>query len=304
VRPEVSERDSGARQDSPNPKKMAGWALEAYPLVSRANRIEVRLTLPMSTVNVERVRPALSPEKKLSATTLTGRNGILQRYFYFAMSLLLAAIVVVGFKRTVDHNLFHPAVPRPFILWIHASAFSGWVIFFICQFTLVRIRKVSWHRSIGWFGAGLATVMVPLGIATAIVMARFDTVQLHQNQNDADAFLSIPFYDMIAFGVCIALAIYWRTKPELHRRLVFIATCGLMDAAVARFDYVFDHNLFFPCLDLLIVLGVGRDLLVDRRIHKVYLYALPLLMMGQTLAVYMWRHNPSWWQGITRVIMG
>jgi hypothetical protein len=109
---------------------------------------------------------------------------------------------------------------------------------------------------------------------------------------------------MIAFGALIALAIYWRTKPELHRRLVFIATCGLMDAAVARFDYVFNNNLFFPCLDLLIVLGVARDLLVDRRVHKVYLYALPLLIVGQSLSLYMWRYNPSWWQGITHVIMG
>jgi hypothetical protein len=146
--------------------------------------------------------------------------------------------------------LFHPAVPRPFILWIHASAFTGWAIFVICQSALVRIRKVSWHRSIGWFGAGLAPVMVPLGVATAIVMARFDTIQLHQS--GADAFLSVPFYDMIAFGVCIALAIYWRTKPELHRRLIFIATCGLMDAAFGRFDYLFNNNLFYPCLDLLI----------------------------------------------------
>jgi FtsH-binding integral membrane protein len=258
----------------------------------------------MSTVSAERVGPAVSPEKKLSTTTLTGRNGILHRYFYFSMSLLFAAIVVAGFKRTVNDNLLHPAVPRPFILWIHGAAFAGWVIFFICQSTLVRIRKVSWHRSIGWFGAGLATVMVPLGVTTAIIMARFDTVQLHQNQSDADAFLSVPFYDMIAFGVSIALAIYWRTKPELHRRLIFIATCGLMDAAFARFDYVFDHNLFFPCLDLLILLGVARDLLVDRRVHKVYLYALPLLIVGQSLAMYMWRSNPSWWQGITRVILG
>jgi hypothetical protein len=178
------------------------------------------------------------------------------------------------------------------------------VIFFICQSTLVRLRKVRWHRSIGWFGAGLATVMVPLGIATAIVMARFDTVQLHQSGVDADAFLSVPFYDMIAFGVSIALAIYWRTKPELHRRLIFIATCGLMDAPAARFDYLFDHNLFFACLDLLIVLGVARDLLVDRRVHKVYLWALPLLIVGQSLAIYMWRSNPSWWQGITHAIMG
>ena len=258
-------------------------------------------SLTMSTVNVERVGAAISSGKKLGTTSFTGRNGILCRYFYFAMSLLLAAIVVDGFKRTVNENLFHPAIPRPFILWIHASAFTAWVIFFISQSALVRVRKVSWHRSIGWFGAGLAALMVPLGVATAIVMARFDTVQLHLP--DAEPFLSIPFYDMIAFGVCIALAIYWRTKPELHRRLIFIATCGLMDAALGRFAYLFDNNLFFPCLDLLIVLGVTRDLLVDRRVHKVYFYVAPFLIVGQSLSVYMWRSNPAWWQGITRAIL-
>lgn len=256
----------------------------------------------MSTVNVERVAPVVSSEKKLTTTTFTGRNGILDKYFYFLMSLLLAAIVVSGFKRTVNDNLFHPAVPRPFILWIHASAFTAWVIFFISQSTLVRVRRVSWHRSLGWFGAGLATMMVPLGITTAIIMTRFDVAQLHQS--GVEAFLSIPFYDMIAFGVLIALAVYWRTKPELHRRLIFIATCGLMDAALGRFDYLFNNNLFFPCLDLLIILGVGRDLLVDRRVHKVYLSALPLLIVGQSLATYMWRSNPVWWQRITHAILG
>ena len=258
----------------------------------------------MSTVSAEHITPAITPQKKLSTNALTGRNGIVHRYFYFAMSLLFAGIVITGFKRTVNQNLFHPAIPRPMILWFHGAAFAGWVVFFILQSTLVRIHKVSWHRTIGWFGAGLAAVMVPLGVTTAIIMARFDTVQLHQNQSDAYAFLSVPFYDMIVFGALIALAVFWRTKPEFHRRLVFIATCGLMDAAVARFDYVFDHNLFFLCVDLLILLGVSRDLLVDRRVHKVYLYALPLLIVGQSLAVYMWRDNPAWWQGITHVIMG
>ncbi len=258
----------------------------------------------MSTTDLEPAGTAVVPVKKISPRPVTGRNGIVQRYFYFGMSLLLAAIVVSGFQRTANENLFHPVIPRPFILWIHGAVFAGWVIFFILQSTLVRVRKVSWHRSVGWFGAGLASVMVPLGTATAIIMARFNMVRLHQGESDAHAFLSIPFYDMVAFGVLIALAIYWRTKPELHRRLIFIATCGLMDAPVARFAYVFDHNLFFPFLDLLIVLGVGRDLLVDRRVHKVYRYALPLLIVGQSLAVYMWRGNPSWWQGITHMILG
>jgi hypothetical protein len=52
------------------------------------------------------------------------------------------------------------------------------------------------------------------------------------------------------------------------------------------------------------IFGVVRDLLVGGRVHKVYLYALPVLIVGQSLAVYMWRSNPSWWQGITRAIMG
>ncbi len=256
----------------------------------------------MSTTNADRLGAVAVPQKRTSPLTLTGRNGIVQRYFYFAMSLLLAAIVVVGFSRTVNDNLFHPALPRPFLLWIHGAAFSSWVVFFILQSTLVRVHKVSLHRSIGWFGAGLATAMVPLGVTTAIIMARFDTFQLHLSGQYA--FLSIPFYDMLAFGVLIALAIYRRTKPELHRRLIFIATCGLMDAPLGRFDYLFNSNLFYPCLDLLMLLGVARDLLVDRRVNKVYLYALPLLIVGQSLTVYLWRHDPSWWQRITHAILG
>ena len=129
-------------------------------------------------------------------------------------------------------------------------------------------------------------------------MTRFDTVVLHQT--DATQFMAIPFYDMIAFGALIALAIYWRKKPDYHRRLVFIASCGLMDAAVGRFAFIFDNSLFFPVLDCLILLGVGRDLVVDGRVNKVYRYALPVLIVGQSIAVYLWRVNPAWWQATTR----
>ena len=110
--------------------------------------------------------------------TLTGRGGLLDQYFYFAMSLLVAAIVVWGFSHTVNQNLFHAAVPRPFLLWAHGAAFSGWVVFYILQSTLVRTHNVGLHRSLGWFGAGLGTLMVALGFTTAVVMTRFDVHRL------------------------------------------------------------------------------------------------------------------------------
>lgn len=219
------------------------------------------------------------------------------RYFYFATSLLFAAIVVVGFSRTVDQNLFHAAPPRPFLLWIHGAAFSVWVAFYISQSTLVRTHNVKWHRLFGWFGAALGTLMVLLGFTVAVVMGRFDAVQLHQPD---PTFLSVPFYDMVAFAAFLSLAIVRRRKPELHRRLLFIATCSLMDAPFGRFDFILNHYLFYPCLDLLILLGVARDLVVNRRIHTVYRYALPALIVGQSLAIYLWRGQPAWWLRLTR----
>jgi len=261
------------------------------------------MTIPF--VKAQHAGTTVVPEKETSTTTRIKTaqiKGLVNKYFYFCMSLLFAALVMWGFSRTVNDNLFHAAIPRPVLLWIHGAAFSGWVIFFIAQSTLVRIRKVSWHRFFGWFGVGLAAVMVLLGVAIAIIMARFDTVQLHQS--GADAFLSIPFLDMIVFGASVALAISWRTRPEFHRRLLFVGTCALMDAPIGRFDFLFNHNLFYLCLDLLIALGVVRDLVVDSRVHKVYRYALPALIAGQSLAIYMWRIDPGWWRTISRGILG
>jgi hypothetical protein len=239
-------------------------------------------------------------EKEASSTKRF--KAFLGRYFYLCMSLVLAALVIVGFSRTVNANLFRANPPRPVLLWLHGAAFSMWVVFFIAQSALVRTRKVSVHRLLGWFGAVLAAVMVVLGLTIAVVMTRFDTVVLQQK--GVEAFLSIPFVDMTVFGSCIAMAIYWRKKPEYHRRLVFIASCQLMDAAIGRFDFMFNHNLFYLALDCLIVLGVVRDWVVDKRVHKVYLYALPSLMIVQSLAIYVWRINPKWWQGITQPVLG
>jgi hypothetical protein len=218
------------------------------------------------------------------------------------MGLVMAGLVVWGFSRTVGDHLFHGNPPRPLLLWMHGAAFSTWVVFFIVQSALVRTRNVSVHRTIGWFGAGLAAAMVVLGFTISVVMTRFDATVLHQK--DLDSFLSIPFSDMIIFGACVGLAIYWRKKPEYHRRLVFIASCQLMDAAIGRFDFWFNNSVFYVALDGLIALGMVRDTVVDGRVHKVYWHALPPMIALQALSIYLWRGNPGWWQAVTYAIVG
>jgi hypothetical protein len=232
---------------------------------------------------------------------ILGRGGLVDRYFYFFISLVVAGIVVAGFSRTVDRFLIHAAPPRPVLLWIHGAAFSGWVIFFILQSALVRVRKVSVHRTLGWFGAVLGATMVTLGAVVAVVMGRFDALQLHLGN---PAFLSVSFFDMLAFGTLLGLAIVWRTKPELHRRFLVLATCCLLSAAFGRFDYLFNHSLFYVCVDAVMLVGVARDLLVDGRVHKVYLYAIPMVVIGQNLAIYLWHGAPWWWLSSCKEILG
>ncbi len=231
-----------------------------------------------------------------------GRGGWLDRYFYFSMSLLLAAIVVWGFGHTVNQNLFHASPPRPLLLWFHGAAFSAWVLFYIFQSALVRTRNVKWHRLFGWFGAGLGAVMIFLGVMIAIVMGRFDTHTLHEP--GSDAFLIVPLFDMVAFTTFFSLAILWRKKPEFHRRFIFIATCGLVVAAFGRVAWVNDHNLSYYCVDFLILLGVTRDLIVNRRVHQVYLVALPVLIAVHTFIVHTETSASGWWVRIADRILG
>ena len=251
------------------------------------------------------VDPAISLESRptIGVALPARRIGWLRNYFYFFMSLLIGGVIVYGFHFTVNQNLIHPTIPRPFILYVHAAFFSTWVLFYIFQSALVRTRNVRVHRQIGWFGVGLGATMPVLGVATAIAMGRFDTLQLHTA--DAASSLIVPLFDMGCFTTTFALAIYWRQKPELHRRLLRVATCALTAAAFGRFPAnLLPPILFYAGVDALILLGVARDFIVNRRIHRVYLYALPLFTAGQTIVTYVAWHNVPYWMKIARALLG
>lgn len=223
----------------------------------------------------------------------------LRRYFYFCMSLLIAVVVVYGFSHTIGHNLLHASPIPPFILTIHAIVFPGWVLFFILQTALVRTHNVPLHRTLGWFGLAFAIGIVVLGYVTATGMDRFF---LQQHRMKTSAFLIIQLMDLISFAITFSLAIYWRRRPEFHRRLMLIASCGLTDAAFARFPFV--SLAFSPvCVDALILLGILRDLIVDRRIHKVYLYAFPLLLVFQIFCMQTYFHSSAWWVHIASALL-
>jgi hypothetical protein len=135
----------------------------------------------------------------LANQMMTKRASFWRQYFYFFMSLLIAATVVYGFSHTIDHNLIHASPLPPFVLYIHAVVFPGWVVFFVVQSALIRSHNVRVHRKLGWFGVGLAVAIVVVGFFTATGMARF-AIQQKDPFNSA-SFLIIQALDLGRFAV-------------------------------------------------------------------------------------------------------
>jgi hypothetical protein len=250
-------------------------------------------------------------------TMKTNLESFLERNFYFFMSLLIAAVVVYGFSQTVEKKLLHAAPPRPLMLYVHGIVFFGWVFFFSLQSALARTHRIQWHQQIGWFGAGLGVAMFVIGVATAITMARFNRVNLHSRYPEAN--LLISFFDISAFAIPFALAIYWRKKTEFHRRLQFLAICALTAAAFGRFlpsllSPSTRHSptalafsiwvTLYAGVDALVLIAVARDQIVNRRVHPVYLYGLLAFIACQTLVLYTVVHRSAWWMKTAQAILG
>lgn len=230
----------------------------------------------------------------------TKRTSILERYFYLFMSLLITVVVVYGFNHTINQNLLHPRVQPPQIVYLHSFVFSAWVLFFILQSALVRSHNVRLHRTLGWVGAGLAVTILVLGYTTSIAVLRL-AIQ-RQLPFPTVSFLIVEIMDLVCFAVPFALAIYWRKRPDFHRRLMLIAICALTEAAFGRIPSL--PAVFAPAgVDALILLGVVRDIIVERRIHKVYLYTLPTMIFLQIIAEYTSAHQSSWWIGIGNYLL-
>jgi hypothetical protein len=226
-------------------------------------------------------------------------------WFFFCGAWIIVAVVAYGFAQTLSINLLQAAISRPGILWVHAAAFFGWIGLFITQTTLVRARRVHWHRTLGVAGLLLGATMPIIGIATSLAMGRFNIAHALRAPAYSEAFLAIPFNDMIFFTGTLASAAWWRKRPDVHRRLMYIATCLLTAAAFARYPFITIYALrWYAGVDILLLLGVAYDLTVHRRVHMAYALALPPILAGQVFAMWLFIARPHWWLAFGRHLIG
>ena len=233
-----------------------------------------------------------------------------ERQFYVWMAVAAALVVFGGFAPTYFLRSFttiarYPSgavVSRSLPLLIHAHAMVStiWLLLLVVQTTLVAAGRTDLHRRLGVAGAVIATLLVVLGVMTAIRGAR-DGWNPGGPFADSRGFLAVTLGDILLFASFVGAALVFRRKREAHKRLMILGTlAGLMWPAITRMPYVAPRPPRMFGLLLLLVLAVPvRDYLKYRRVHPVAVWG-PLIILAsfplrQTLAATTaWRHFAEW----------
>jgi hypothetical protein len=114
--------------------------------------------------------------------------------------------------------------------------FSAWPLFYLSQTWLAASGRMQHHRAWGVAGVSLATAMVAVGLATAIASMTKDIAGGHAEM--ARAFFIVPFISLLLFAVLTTWAIVVVKSPEVHKRLMTLATMAILQAPLARFFFI------------------------------------------------------------------
>jgi hypothetical protein len=224
--------------------------------------------------------------------------------FYAWAAVAAAAIIFAGFARTFYLRSISGAPPLSPLLFAHGVVMTTWMVLFIAQVLLVAARQTDLHRRMGVVGLLLAILVIGVGVAASIDAGR-------RGASPAPAvpalvFMAIPLFDMPLFAGLVAVAVWKRRRPDIHKRLMLLATLGLLTPGIARIPLaviqrggpplLFGLALFFP------LLCIAIDTARSRRLHPAFgwggaivIAMLPVrLLIAQTAA----------WMGFARWLVG
>jgi hypothetical protein len=243
------------------------------------------------------------------------------RVFYVGAGLFVILLAIVGFGPSIIDPSRRNAALTPLVI-AHGIVAGAWLILFVTQATLVLKRHVAIHRRLGLFGPVLAVVVMALGCMMLVEGGRrgyelsgdlgraFNPpASPPLSASESAAGLLPPLTGFFSFGVLVAAGLWYRHRPDVHKRLMLLA---LVPLAGEPFVHLVGHLaghwpvlqgsiLFFVPVQLLLWFASAiHDKVSTGRIHPVSLWvpivglvwsnALNALVLPSTA----WREIAEW----------
>jgi hypothetical protein len=206
-----------------------------------------------------------------------GTDRAIARSYFVVFAAVTVAVVLAGFARTFFVPIIHGTFSAPVTVGVHLSFFLAWVSLLVAQAVLAYSHNLNWHRQLGWSSAILIPAMTASGVAVSLWATARD---LRAGQGDvALAFLFGLFMDVASFAALASTAVLMRGKPQVHKRLIVIATIGILGPALGRIPVI--GTMSTPITVALIISLTAYDLASRGRVHPATLWGgIALLASG------------------------
>ncbi|MEO6076706.1 MAG: hypothetical protein ABIP56_07860 [Dokdonella sp.] len=225
--------------------------------------------------------------------------------FFTVLGLLLLLLAVAGFWPQY-FSAITGRRPEPltqfWLIHLHAALFTGWLVLYISQATLIWTGRARLHFNMGPWLAAYGFAAATVGIYAAAMLAH----RLGVRENDVEAaatFVFFPVIDMVFFAGFLATAVMYRKSPDLHKRAMFVATFSIAVVGLGRLigQIGVENPWLWQPLNLApLLLALAYDAVVCHRVFSV---------MGVALIVHVARLNAEpfasseWWLPIGRSLI-
>jgi hypothetical protein len=204
------------------------------------------------------------------------------RWFYTCMGVVATLVVIAGFGGSY-YRMAADTGSLSLLVKAHGLVSAAWLVLFITQSTLVATRRTAVHRRLGVTGALLAVAIVVLGYATAMAAARRGHDLNFGDTQDPLNFLVFSLGDIVGFSILVGAGLWYRRRPEVHKRLMLLATVSpMMNAPIVHF--FFNHPeiparpiLFLVPMAAILFAPAVYDRISRGRFHPVSLWGAVLL---------------------------
>ena len=178
------------------------------------------------------------------------------RFFYVGSAVLLLILTFIGFQHFYLHgrNFLDQELDdtRRGLLITHGVFMTAWMLLFVGQTLLIATRNLKHHRILGWVSSFVSLLVVGLGI-----MLVFPIPPIGQNEElfyglTPRQFNGFILSTVVMFAAFVAVGIWKRKRPTIHRAMMLMSMLSVMPAVFDRIPWIV--NLYFES-DLGLVFG-------------------------------------------------
>jgi len=208
------------------------------------------------------------PRAGKAADSLGG--SVFARSKYVGLAVVMSAIVLLGFWPYYS-GLTGGGTGTHWLIHLHALVFSAWMVLLLVQVVLAFRRQLGLHQRLGRAGIVMGLLVLGMGLVVSFAAPVQQVLTGRATPDEAAAFLILPLGDMLFFTGFFAAGIAQRRNPELHKRLMLLATMALLFAPAARAGSPYGLLGVLVLCFLPLVLAMAHDALMHRPVSKAYL---------------------------------